>query len=334
VSPPPTIKKKDGYIIKDLSKAFFDKHFQNRKKKDISPFEVNSIEQEFISYALQNPEHIYSLEKNIKKAGAKFKEFAEKNKSKGIVEEYLNSSNEIALVYDGGVLVPLKERIVTENGKNYFGVLASDLWIDIGTTPSNEGGISFNNGKKPEKLLRRIIEMATDENDIVLDYHLGSGSTAAVAHKLKRRYIGIEQLDYGENDSMVRLQNVIHADQTGISKSIQWKGGGSFVYFELKKYNQLFIDKITKAKKKNELTVLLNEILDNGFINYTADLTELKNNRKQLAGLDMETQKQVLVSLLDLNLLYVPYTEAEDKSYQLSPDEIRLNKEFYSLKIK
>ena len=132
----------------------------------------------------------------------------------------------------------------------------------------------------------------------------------------------------------MRLQNVIHGDQTGISKSIQWKGGSSFVYFELKKYNQIYIDKIIKAKKKNELTELLNEILDNGFIHYAADLTELKNNSKQLAELDLEAQKQVLLSLLDLNFLYVPYTEAEDKSYQLSPDEIRLNKEFYSLKIK
>jgi adenine-specific DNA-methyltransferase len=328
------IKEKGGYIVKDLSKEFFEKHFKSRKRKDISTFEMNSIEQELIAYALDNPQNIYSLEKNIKKAGAKFKNFAEKNKSKGIVEEYLNSSKEISLVYDGGVLVPLRERIVAENGRNYFGVLASDLWLDIGTTPSNEGGISFSNGKKPEKLLRRIIEMTTDENDIVLDYHLGSGSTAAVAHKLNRRYIGIEQLDYGENDSVVRLQNVIHGDQTGISKSIQWKGGGSFVYFELKKYNQIFINKITEAKNKNELTVLLGEILDNGFINYSADLNELKNDCKRLAELNLETQKKVLISLLDLNFLYVPYTEAEDKCYQLSPDEIRLNKEFYSLKIK
>jgi adenine-specific DNA-methyltransferase len=132
----------------------------------------------------------------------------------------------------------------------------------------------------------------------------------------------------------VRLQNVIHGDQTGISKSIQWKGGGSFVYFELKKYNQIFINKITEAKNKNELTVLLGEILDNGFINYSADLNELKNDCKRLAELNLETQKKVLISLLDLNFLYVPYTEAEDKCYQLSPDEIRLNKEFYSLKIK
>ncbi|MEO8961301.1 MAG: site-specific DNA-methyltransferase [Ginsengibacter sp.] len=328
------INKGDEYIIKDVSKELFEKHLSGRKKKGISSFEINSIEQEFISYALKNPEHIYSLEKNIKKAGVKFKTFAEKNKSKGKVEEYLNSSKEISLVYEGGALVPLRERILNENGKNYFGVLASDLWLDIGTTPSSEGGISFNNGKKPEKLLRRIIEMASDENDIVLDYHLGSGTTAAVAHKLKRRYIGIEQMDYGENDSLVRLQNVIKGDQTGISKSIRWKGGGSFVYFELKKYNQFYIDRIFKAKEKNELTIILNEILENGFINYSVDLAALENDDREFASLDLENQKRCLVSLLDLNFLYVPYSEAEDKSYQLSPDEIRLNKEFYSLKIK
>ncbi|MEO9003723.1 MAG: site-specific DNA-methyltransferase [Ginsengibacter sp.] len=328
------IKNKGEYIIKDVSKEFFEKYFRGRKKKEISSFELNSIEQEFISYALKNPEHIYSLEKNIKKAGAKFKTFAEKNKSKGLVEEYLNSSKEISLVYDGGALVPLRERIVNENGKNYFGVLASDLWLDIGTTPSNEGGISFNNGKKPEKLLRRIIEMASDENDIVLDYHLGSGTTAAVAHKLKRRYIGIEQLDYGENDSLVRLQNVIKGDQTGISKSIQWKGGGSFVYFELKKYNQIYVDRIIKAKKKSEITIILNEILENGFLNYSVDIAALKNDDLEFDHLNLEDQKRCIISLLDLNLLYVPYSEAEDKSYQLSPDVIGLNKEFYSLKIK
>ncbi len=238
------IKKGNSYTVKDLNKYFTKLHLNGRKQKDVSQFEMYSIEQEFIAYALSNVVHIYSLEKNIKKAGEKFKRFAEANKNKGIVEEYINSSNQIVLIYKGGALVPLRERIVTEKGKNYFGVLASDLWLDIGTTPSNEGGILFANGKKPEKLLQRIIEMATSKNDIIMDYHLGSGTSAAVAHKLNRRYIGIEQMDYGENDSVVRLQNVINGDATGISNSVQWNGGGSFVYMELKKYNKTFLDKI------------------------------------------------------------------------------------------
>ena len=90
--------------------------------------------------------------------------------------------------------------------------------------------------------------MSTNINDIVLDYHLGSGTTVAVAHKMNRQYIGIEQLDYGENDSVVRLQNVINCDTSGISKSLNWQGGGEFVYLELKKHNQNFIDQIETAK--------------------------------------------------------------------------------------
>lgn len=328
------IKNAKGYTVKDLNKEFIQKHLEGRKQKDISQFEMYSIEQEFIAYALSNSQNIYSLEKNIKKAGDKFKKFAEANKPKGIVEEYINSSNQTVLIYDGGVFVPLKERVVTENGNNYFGVLASDLWIDIGTTPSNEGGISFNNGKKPEKLLKRIIEMTTSENDIVLDYHLGSGSTAAVAHKLNRRYIGIEQLDYGENDSVVRLQNVINGDQTGISKSVNWNGGGSFVYIELKKHNQSFIESIEKCKSTKELDAIINEIFKLGFISFSLDKIAFENYKSDFSNLEISFQKQCVKSLLDLNLLYVPYSEIEDSDYKCSKEDLNLNKLFYNLKIK
>ena len=327
------VKTGFGYTVRDLNKYFVEKNLNGRATKDVSSYERNSIEQEFIAHALQNPDNIYSLEKNVKKAGDKFRKFAEENKDKGIVEEYINSSNEVVLIYDGGVLVPLKERIVTENGKNNFGVLASDLWVDIGTTPSNEGGVSFNNGKKPEKLLKRIIEMTTNENDIVLDYHLGSGTTAAVAHKLNRQYIGIEQMDYGENDSVTRLQNVIDGDQTGISKGLGWKGGGSFIYLELKKLNQTFVDKIANANSVAELAELKNKILASGFISYEIDKLALDTYKDTFEKLDLLTQKTCLLSLLDLNYLYVPFSEIEDKTYGIPDDEIRLNNSFYSLQI-
>ena len=213
------------------------------------------------------------------------------------------------------------------------GVLASDLWVDIGTTPSNEGGVSFNNGKKPEKLLKRIIEMTTNENDIVLDYHLGSGTTAAVAHKLNRQYIGIEQMDYGENDSVTRLQNVIDGDQTGISKGLGWKGGGSFIYLELKKLNQTFVDKIANANSVAALTAIKNEILATGFMSYEIDKLALDTYKDTFEKLDLLTQKTCLLSLLDLNYLYVPFSEIEDKTYGIPDDEIRLNNSFYSLQI-
>lgn len=86
---------------------------------------------------------------------------------------------------------------------------------------------------KPEKLIQRIIELSTEEGDIVLDYHLGSGTTAAVAHKMNRRYIGIEQMDYIETIAVERLKKVVEGEQGGISKSVGWNGGGSFIYAEL-----------------------------------------------------------------------------------------------------
>jgi len=75
-----------------------------------------------------------------------------------------------------------------------------DFWQDIKTTGAiaDEGGVKLSNGKKPEKILYRLIKMTTTVDDIVMDYHLGSGTTAAVAHKMQRQYIGAEQLDYGE----------------------------------------------------------------------------------------------------------------------------------------
>ena len=296
--------------------------------------ELYSIEQAICNYALQQPANIYSLEKNIKKAGEKFKSFAEKNKPKGIVEEYINTAKQTVLIYNGGVLVPLQERIVTENGKNYFGVLASDLWVDIGTTAATEGGISFSNGKKPEKLLKRIIEMATNKGDIVLDYHLGSGTTAAVAHKLNRRYIGIEQMDYGEHDSIVRLNNVIQGDTTGISKSVNWKGGGSFVYCELYKCNEQWLQQILAAKTVTQTQALIKQIINSSFCNYQIEKAALTTHKKAFTILTIAEQKKLLLQLLDLNFLYLPCTEIDVIDYKLSQQDIALNNTFYSLKTK
>ena len=86
---------------------------------------------------------------------------------------------------------------------------------------------------KPEGLIMDILKFATQENDLVMDFFLGSGTTAAVAHKMNRQYIGIEQMDYIESVSVERLKKVIEGEQGGISKAINWQGGGEFIYFEL-----------------------------------------------------------------------------------------------------
>ena len=147
---------------------------------------------------------------------------------------------------DGSLILWLSDSAILENGKIKKLNKMTNSWTDnFFQGISNEGGVTLLGGKKPEFLIKRILDLSTSESDIVLDYHLGSGTTAAVAHKMKRQYIGIEQLDYGENDSVVRLQNVINGDQTGISKSVNWQGGGSFVYLELAKKNETALEQIS-----------------------------------------------------------------------------------------
>ncbi len=86
---------------------------------------------------------------------------------------------------------------------------------------------------KPEALIQRVIHIATNPGDLVLDSFLGSGTTAAVAHKMGRRYIGIEMGDHAVTHCAPRLKKVIDGEQGGISESVGWKGGGGFRFYRL-----------------------------------------------------------------------------------------------------
>lgn len=98
---------------------------------------------------------------------------------------------------------------------------------------TKEGSVQFPNGKKPEGLLARIMDIATNPGDLVLDSFLGSGTTAAVAQKMGRRYIGIEMGDHAVTHCAPRLQRVVDGEQGGISKAQNWQGGGGFRFYRL-----------------------------------------------------------------------------------------------------
>ena len=195
---------------------------------------------------------------------------------------------------------------------------------------SKEGEVELENGKKPEALLERIIEMVTIKDEIVLDYHLGTGTTCAVAHKMGRQYIGMEQLDYGKNDTIVRLKNIIKGDQSGISKGVNWKGGGNFVYMELAKWNEEWVEKIEKAKTNKELLKIWDEMKETAFLSYKVETKTINANAKEFTDLSIDNQKKFLIECLDKNQLYVNYSEIEDKEYGVSSDDKKLNKEFYA----
>ncbi len=206
-----------------------------------------------------------------------------------------------------------------------------DFWQDIKTTGgiAYEGGVDLPNGKKPEKLLYRIIKMTTNEGDIVLDFHLGSGTTAAVAHKMRRQYIGCEQLEEQIIKSRERLINVIGGDQTGASQWVNWQGGGSFIYCELAKANDEFVEKIQAATTTEALKAIWEQMEETGYLNYKIDIATINANAIDFETLSIDDQKRFLIECLDKNLLYVPFSDIDSEEYNISDEDKRLTKEFY-----
>ncbi len=190
----------------------------------------------------------------------------------------------------------------------------------------------FSGGQKPEALLKRIIEMSSDENDIILDFHLGTGSTVSTAHKINRQYIGIEQMDYIETFTCKRLSKIISGDSTGISKSVNWQGGGSFTYLELKKYNQTFIEQIEEANDTSSLLQIWEQMKAKSFLNYNVDIQEQEKHIEDFKKDTLDNQKALLLKLLDLNQLYVNLSSLNDPEFECTEEEKKITKDFYQIK--
>ena len=215
----------------------------------------------------------------------------------------------------------------------YQGQPVSSLWTDISViNPMSKERGSFQGGQKPEALLARMIEMVTNEGDIVLDFFVGSGTTSASAHKMQRQHIGIEQLDYIEPLPLKRLIDVVNGEDAGISKKYNWKGGGSFTYLELKKYNQSFIEKIEDAKDIKSLLIIWEEMKSKSFLDYNVDIQKQDEHIEEFKKLELKLQKEHLITLLDKNQLYVNLSSINDKDFKVSNEEKNVTNDFYKLK--
>lgn len=283
-------------------------------------------------FAYKNASNVVSV-RDPHKPTEKLKDLMTKSKNEEKVIEYQREDGSTMYLYKGGALAFYSNKMQELDGKMEVTELLTDFWNHISWAGiANEGGVKLKNGKKPEKLIKQIIELATNENDIVLDYHLGSGTTTAAAHKLKRQYIGLEQLNYGDNDSVTRMKNVIAGDATGISKAVNWKGGGEFVYLELKKYNQDFVEQIESAKDIKALLKIWKEMKSKSFLNYNVDLKKQEAHIEEFKALTLEEQKQHLVELLDKNQLYVNLSSLNDKDFAVSAEDKKVTQDFYQLK--
>ena len=182
---------------------------------------------------------------------------------------------------------------------------------------------------KPENLVKTIMEVTTCEGDLVMDFFSGSGTTAAVAHKMGRRYIGCEQIDNQIELNKNRLVQVIAGEQGGVSKAVGWQGGGSFVYCELAKANAKFADEIEMAATTQQLEEIWTRMKSTDYLNYKVNIKDVDENVTSFETLSLEDQKRFLIECLDKNLLYVPLSDIDSDEYGVTDEDKRLTREFY-----
>ena len=311
-------------VIKD---AGFESEKEAKQKygKAWNVIVANLIEQ----YAYNNADNVVSIRDPHKPTDA-LKRLMQESKKVDEVLEYKREDGSSGYIYKGGALAFYSNKLQMVDGHLTVTELLSDFWSHISWAGiANEGGVKLKNGKKPEKLIKQIFELSTEAGDIVLDYHLGCGTTCAVAHKMGLKYIGCEQLDYGQNDSVVRLNNVINGDTTGISAAVNWQGGGSFVYCELAKLNQKYVDDIQTATNDFEIVAIWEEMLKTGFISCKVKPSEIDMEDTDFVELSLDDKKRFLMEMLDKNQLYVNYCDIEDETFAVSEEDKAFTKSFY-----
>ena len=207
-----------------------------------------------------------------------------------------------------------------------------DVWYDIMSfqqIPTAKERVDFST-QKPEALLQRIIQSATNEGDIVLDFFGGSGTTGVVAHKLNRRYIMCEQMDSHIDIMLMRLKRVITGEDNGaLAEALEWHGGGSFVYCELAKLNQAVAEEIEAATDDGALSAIYDKMIQSGFISYKVNPANIAAAADDYAALSLDEKKRFLMEILDKNLLYVNYCDMDDEEFGISDADKAFTRSFY-----
>ena len=293
----------------------------------------------FFEYVCANKDRICRL--NPIHSSGEIMEYAKQ--SQGKVVRYESSRGNVQYFYNGGQIGFFNQCFHNVDGEEKLSVLLGDIWtdIDFGNT-QNEGGVDFPAGKKAEMLIRRILNMTTEERDIVLDFFGGSGTTAAVAHKMNRRYISCEQLDSQISMIKTRLQLVINGEQSGASKSVHWQpqnpglldgdkyAHNSFLYMELSQANQKLVNEIEAATDAQTLQQIWQQMQEKGFMSYKVKPSVIDEHATEFRELSLDDQKRFLIECLDKNLLYVPFEEMDDATYQMSEHDKQLTRQFYA----
>lgn len=234
---------------------------------------------------------------------------------------------------DGKAGTPMRKLFKSEATR---GMTAPSIWDDVGLNQHAAreiellfGSKAYFETPKPEHLLKRIIEIATNPNDLVLDFYAGSGTTAAVAHKMGRRWIAVEQMDYIQDLTTTRLKKVIEGEQGGISKAVEWQGGGSFVYAELAQSNSAFATRIEAAPDTAAPQGIWADMQATGYLRPDVDTSAFDPDT--FAALPVEDAKRLLMDCLDANHFYVNLNSLGDADYDISDEDMRATRSFYGI---
>lgn len=302
--------------------------------------------------SIYKPQKILQLDKNEEIIEINPNDFLQKNKSdiieilpidvlgKRRVWRWSDRKRILISAKNGEFKVIIKEDRYTVQLKDRIkeGRKPKTIWSDSKYDASAHGTILLKKIFDGEKLfnypksihtVKDAVEIFTDPyaNDIVLDVFAGSGTTAHAVLDLNkeddgnRQYIIAEQLDYIETVTTKRVQKIMAQNNSE-----------DFIYLELKKYNQKFIEQIDEAADQKTLIKIWEEMKSKSFLNYNIDMKKQDENIEEFKNLDLISQKKYLCELLDKNQLYVNLSSLNDKDFNCSEDEKKINKEFYQIK--
>lgn len=190
------------------------------------------------NFAINNSHAVFQPTAISNKAGKSIVELRDKSADNpGKIYCYKRNEKEDIYILNGRQIYFYSNKVKLINGKLTPTMPLTNIWMDVAWNGiAREGSVQLKQSKKPERLVQRILDFTTQENELILDAFAGSGTTAAVAHKMKRRWITIEVGQHAEDLCLERLKSVIDTespDTTGISKDVNWGGGGGFKYYEV-----------------------------------------------------------------------------------------------------
>ena len=245
-----------------------------------------------------------------------------KNNKNVIRKEFVDKKD---IIIKNGKQIYIKEAfrapksIIDINNSKWTTHLKSLFWEEVFKNP------------KSEDFLEHLIFISTKPWDIVLDYHLGSWTTTTVAHKMWRQYIGIEQMDYIKDVTVERMKKVIEGEQWGISKNVEWKGSGDFIYAELLESDFKKVKSLIKNSTSiDDLIKIVEENFDKWYFQYIDSKEDLLKKIKDTKKIN-ESIKMLIEEHMDHNLDYEKVNDLEKFKWTLSDVDYNFNKDFYNL---